>query len=296
MATKTRARPGPADRLPGEGLRRALRVVPGSVKVRVALILLTALAGLALGLWGLRQWPALQAAAGGGLLLGGGYAGWCRWPRWRWGIGPQCLGELPQPPGQRLRLSFDDGPTPGVTEVVLELLAQAGVRAAFFVLVDKARRHPALIRRIVAAGHTLGLHGEDHRLPYGRSADELTAVLGRARAELAKLAGQPLERIELYRPSHGIKTRALLQAVRRVGLRLCFWDYGVWDTDAPPPAVLLRRLRAVTPRDREPPPGPTILLHDGLGDLAGVPPHAAPLTAALRQWLTELPRAAPPGP
>ena len=206
------------------------------------------------------------------------------------------MAELPQPRGQRLRLTFDDGPTPGVTEEVLELLAAARVSAAFFVLVAKARRHPALIRRIVAQGHILGLHGEDHRLPYGRPADELAAVLGRARAELAELAGLPLTRIELYRPSHGIKTRALLQAVRRAGLRLCFWDYGVWDTDAPPPAVLVRRLRAVTPSDREPPPGPTILLHDGRGDFAGVPPHAAALTAALRQWLAELPRASPSAP
>lgn len=292
MAGKTR----PAGRRPGEGLRRALAVVPGAVKVRVALILLAAVGGLVLGLWGLRRWPGLQAMTAGVLLLGGGYAGWCRWPRWRWGLDPACLAELPQPRGQRLRLSFDDGPTPGVTEEVLELLGQAGVSAAFFVLVGKARRHPALIRRIVAQGHTLGLHGEDHRLPYGRTAAELTAVLGRARAELAELAGQPLARIELYRPSHGIKTRALVQAVRRAGLRLCFWDYGVWDTDAPPPAVLLRRLRAVTPRHGEPPPGPTILLHDGLGDLAAVPPHAASLTAALRQWLAELPHAAPPAP
>lgn len=264
---------------------RALRVVPAAVKVRVALILSAALGGLALGLWALRPWPGLQAATAGALLLGGGYRGWCRWPRWRWGIGPSCLAEQPQPRGQPLRLSFDDGPTPGLTEAVLELLAQAGVTAAFFVLVAKARRHPELIRRIVAAGHTVGLHGEDHRLPFGRSADELTSVLRRARAELAELAGQT---VTLYRPSHGIKTRALVTAVRRTGLRLCFWDYGVWDTDAPPPAVLVRRLRAVTPDPRAPLPGPTILLHDGLGDRTSVPPHAAALLAALQQWLAEL--------
>lgn len=269
---------------------RALRVVPTAVKVRVSLILLFALGGLALGLWQLRRWPVLQAVTAGALLFGGGYVGWCRWPRWRWGIGGKLLAELPQPRGQRLRLSFDDGPTPGVTEAVLELLAQAGVTAAFFVLVAKARRHPELIRRIVAAGHVVGLHGEDHRLPLGRRADELTAVLRRARAELAALTGQP---ITLYRPSHGIKTRALVIAVRRSGLRLCFWDYGVWDTDAPPPEVLLRRLRAVTPDDRARLPGPTILLHDGLGDSTGVPPHAAPLLAALQQWLTEARRTAP---
>ena len=269
---------------------RALRVVPAPVQLRVALILTAALAGAAAGLWLLRAHPGPLAIAATVGLLGGGYFAWCRWPRWRWWIGRPHLAELPQPPGQLLRLSFDDGPTPGVTDAILALLEQAGIRAAFFVLVAKARRHPDLLRRITAGGHILGLHGEDHRLPWGRSARELSAVLGRARSELAQLAGQP---IELYRPSHGIKTWALLRAVRRLGLRLCFWDYGVWDTDAPPPAILLRRLRAVTPAAPDPPPGPTILLHDGLGDQAAAPPHAAALLTALRTWLGELRRIDP---
>jgi peptidoglycan/xylan/chitin deacetylase (PgdA/CDA1 family) len=270
---------------------RALQVVPPAVQVRVTLILGAALLGLGLGLWLLRTWPGLQAGVGLGLLLSGGYVGWCRWPRWRWGIGRAQLAELPQPTGQPLRLSFDDGPTPGVTDAVLDLLAQAGVKASFFVLLAKARRHPELVRRIAAHGHILGLHGEDHRLPFGRSAGELMQVLAGARAELAELVGQP---IELYRPSHGIKTLALVVAVHRAGLRFCFWDYGVWDTDAPPPQVLVRRLRAVTPAPGAPPPGPTILLHDGLGDSTAVPPHAAAMTAALQQWLAELQRPAAP--
>jgi peptidoglycan/xylan/chitin deacetylase (PgdA/CDA1 family) len=263
---------------------RALRVVPGPVKVRVAAIVLTALAALGLLLWALRSYPILQGAAALFIALFGGYVGWCRWPRWRWGIARAQLHELPQPPGQPLRLSFDDGPTPEVTPLVLDLLAQAGVRASFFVLTQKARLHPELIRRIVAEGHILGLHGEDHRLPFGRPAEELAASLARARAELAQLAGQP---IELYRPSHGFKNPALLKAVRAAGLRLCFWDYGVWDTDAPPVAVLVQRLRAVTPAAGEPAPGPIVLLHDGLGDLLQCP-HAPAMTAALRQWLPTL--------
>lgn len=272
---------------------RALRVVPAKVKRRVAVLLGAALLALGLGLCGLRPWPAAQAVVAAGAMLAGGYFGWCRWPRWQWGIGRRQLGVLPQPARQLVRLSFDDGPTPGVTDAILALLAQAGVRASFFVLVAKARRHPDLLRRIAAAGHTLGLHGEDHRLPWGRSTKELAAVLGQARAELAQLAGQPVTAIALYRPSHGIKTLALVRAVRLLGLRLCFWDYGVWDTDAPPAAVLLRRLRAVTPTAAEPAPGPTILLHDGLGDLAAAPPHAPSLLAALQTWLPELVRPPP---
>lgn len=266
-------------------MRRALAVVPTAVKFRVAGILGAALSGVTLLLWALRAQPLLQAALAVLIGLGGGYAGWCRWPRWRWGIGRELLGELPQPEGQPLRLSFDDGPTPQVTEAVLDLLAQFGVKASFFVLVAKARLHPQLIARIVAEGHTLGLHGEDHRLPFGRSAGELGESLSRARAELAQLAGQP---IELYRPSHGFKNVALLSAVRAAGLRMCFWDYGVWDTDAPAAAVLLRRLRALTPQEAAPRPGPIVLLHDGLGDAPELPPHASPMTSALRDWLSAL--------
>lgn len=275
---------------------RALAVVPRKVKIRVAVILITAI-----GAWGSlgaigQAVPALRAylwTAQALILVAGLYVAWCLWPRLRTGIAAELLCELEQPPGQRVRLTLDDGPTPGVTDEVLGLLAASGVRASFFVLVAKARRHPELVRRIVQGGHVLGLHGEDHRSPFLRPAAELHASLGRARAELASIAGVP---VTLYRPSHGWKNRALIRAVRAAGLRICFWDYGVWDTDAPPVEVLLERLRAVTPRALAPGErGPLVLVHDGRGDEPGAPPHAAVLTAALRTWLAEV-GARPPAP
>lgn len=260
---------------------RALRVVPGKVKLRIAGALCGAALCIGSLLWALQGWWFLQTGLAAVLLSVGGYVGWCRWPRWRWGITAANLGDLQQPAQQRLRLTFDDGPTPGVTNVVLDRLQQHGIAASFFVLVSKARRHPDLVRRIVAEGHTLGLHGEDHRLPFGYGTAELQGSLERARTELAQLAGRP---IELYRPSHGFKNIALLRAVRRLGLRFCFWDYGVWDTDAPPADVLVQRMRAVVPGPDEV-PGPVLLLHDGLGDLPEIPPHAASMTAALSSFL-----------
>ena len=275
---------------------RALQVVPNPVKVRVVRILGSVMAALLLLLWLVRDWPlgALGLAIGCGAI--GGYVGWCRWPRWRWGISAANLGELPQPPGQLVRLTFDDGPTAGVTDVVLDLLAEHRVSASFFMLVKKAEAHPELVKRVLAEGHILGLHGEDHRLPFFRSALELTESLERARAKLEQIAGQ---RIELYRPSHGAKNLALLQAVRTLGLRLCFWDYGVWDTDAPPSEVLLARLRATLPTAAElvespQQIGPVVLLHDGLGDLPEIPPHARAMTEALGALLPQMRR--PPMP
>lgn len=253
-------------------------VVPGRVKLRTA-ALLVALGALSLGPW--LRLSAVAAALVQLAMVGAGlFVLWMLWPRWRVGIDADILCELPSLPTQRVRLSFDDGPTPGVTDRVLDRLAEQGIRAAFFVLLKKARSHPALIRRIVDSGHTLGLHGEDHRWPFFRSARELEQSLTRARRELEQIAGQP---VTLYRPSHGFKTAALLRAVRGAGLRLCFWDLGVWDTDAPPVAILTARLRATLADAGEAPP--VVLLHDGRGDEEGAPPHAEVLLAALSEWL-----------
>lgn len=262
------------------------RIVPAAVKLRygalialglglllVAVVMLPSRSGQYLG--------PVVALAMLGLGLPMSYALWCLLPDVQVGIAPALRGTLPCPPGQRVRLSFDDGPTPGLTDAVLDLLRQHNVQATFFLLTQKARRHPDLVRRIVAEGHTVGLHGDDHRLVLGESAAALTARLGQAQAELAAIAERP---ITLYRPSHGFKNRALLQALRRLGLRLVAWHFGVWDTDAPDPAVLLQRLRWATPRDADQ-SSPIVLLHDGRGDQANVPPHQDSLLQALAAWL-----------
>ena len=275
----------------GLPLPPALRIVPTHVKWRIARITLSISAALGGALYGLGctlpQTLRLPVLSLVGLMVLGtvGYAGWCLWPRWRWGIAADLRAALPCPTDQRVCLSFDDGPTPGLTDQILALLRQHGVQATFFVLTHKARRCPDLVRRIAAEGHGLGLHGEDHRVALFRSASDLQASLQRARDELSAIAGQP---ITLFRPSHGWKNRALLHAVRRVGLRLVFWDYGVWDTDAPPPPVLRKRLYWATPQGPRTDCPPTVLLHDGRDDLLTEPPHAQALLLALAGWLPSL--------
>lgn len=265
-------------------------VVPPIVRIRVAVAVLASCALSCLPwllLAGHPERPPWMALSGQiVLVLLGLYIGWCLWPRWQWFIPKTLRGSLPIPKGQRLCLTLDDGPTPGLTDAVLDLLRDRGLRASFFVLLPKARENQRLIRRIVTEGHLLGLHGEDHRAPFFRSADELAASLMRAKQELEALAG---EAIELYRPSHGWKNVALVRATARAGLKFCFWNIGVWDTDAPSLPTLLARLRLVSSglRDGQPRP-PVVLVHDGLGDIPGVPPHGSVLLAALIEWAGHL--------
>ena len=59
-------------------------------------------------------------------------------------------------------LTFDDGPSPATTPLVLKALADQCVRATFFLIGRNAAAHPALVRREIAAGHTVGHHSFSH--------------------------------------------------------------------------------------------------------------------------------------
>src|SRR6266852_1702156 len=65
-------------------------------------------------------------------------------------------------PRGRVTLTFDDGPDPAWTPRILDVLAQRGVHAAFFVVGGNAQSHPELVRREFAEGHTVGNHTFTH--------------------------------------------------------------------------------------------------------------------------------------
>ena len=74
-------------------------------------------------------------------------------------------------------------------DAVLALFEEAGVKATFFTLGWVAERHPALMRRIVAAGHEIASHGWDHDRVFTLSPKAFRADLRRAHAAIADAAG-----------------------------------------------------------------------------------------------------------
>ena len=59
-------------------------------------------------------------------------------------------------------LTFDDGPTPVITEWVLEQLAEYNALATFFLIGQNVQEHPELARQVMAAGHAIGNHTQTH--------------------------------------------------------------------------------------------------------------------------------------
>jgi len=64
--------------------------------------------------------------------------------------------------GNRIALTFDDGPTPGVTEPILDELKKRNIRATFFMIGQKVVAAPDLARRVAGEGHEIGNHTFSH--------------------------------------------------------------------------------------------------------------------------------------
>ena len=88
---------------------------------------------------------------------------------------------------------------------VLDLFADAGVKATLFTLGWVAERYPAIIRRAVAEGHEIASHGWDHRRVFTMTPDQFRTDIGRTRAVLEDVSGQ---KVTGYRaPSFSIDQR-----------------------------------------------------------------------------------------
>src|SRR6266404_6320197 len=90
-------------------------------------------------------------------------------------------------------LSFDNGPTPGITEGVLEVLARYGLLSTFFVIGQRleAPRNAALLQAISAAGHWIGNHTWSHSVAFG---DRPDAACAREEIDRAPTASRGCEK------------------------------------------------------------------------------------------------------
>jgi peptidoglycan/xylan/chitin deacetylase (PgdA/CDA1 family) len=153
-------------------------------------------------------------------------------------------------------LTFDDGPNPDATPLILDTLAEKGVRATFFVLGSHAERWPELVRRISHEGHQLGNHGYFHRKLQFKSPFYVSRDI-RLGIRAIKRAGAPAPRY--FRAPHGFRSPWTTPIASSYGERTVGWSLGVWDSDRPGVDEIVKRtLEGVSP-------GSIVLLHDGDG-------------------------------
>jgi peptidoglycan/xylan/chitin deacetylase (PgdA/CDA1 family) len=112
-------------------------------------------------------------------------------------------------------LTFDDGPDPATTPLLLDLLAEQRIPATFFVTGWRAEQYPQLIRQIVSRGHTVGNHSFHHsRYRMFWQASLLSREITDTQAALSRLGIVPLA----FRPPVGITTPAMGKLLALKGL------------------------------------------------------------------------------
>jgi peptidoglycan/xylan/chitin deacetylase (PgdA/CDA1 family) len=160
-------------------------------------------------------------------------------------------------PRQRVAfLTFDDGPNPGVTERVLEVLEREAVPATFFMVGKHVERHRDTALAVARAGHEIGNHTYSHmklhRVGPRRAADEIR----RGHDTIAELVGA-IPRS--FRAPHGYRSPFVARALAPYRYQVFGWTFGVWDTARPGADRIRARVRNGLR------PGSILLLHDGDG-------------------------------
>jgi len=165
-----------------------------------------------------------------------------------WRLFPEILWRVPAKE-KNLYLTFDDGPTPGVTEFVLDTLDQFNAKATFFCIGKNVTAHPELYATLLKKGHAVGNHTHNH-LNGWETADELYYD---NIAQCAEMVNS-----NLFRPPYGKISLSQLHFLKTKYL-VVMWDVlsGDFDAQLSPEKCLNNVLH----HTRE---GSIIVLHDSM--------------------------------
>ena len=132
-------------------------------------------------------------------------------------------------------LTFDDGPIPEVTEWVLDLLKQKGVKATFFCIGDNVQKHPTIFKRTLEEGHTIGNHTQNHLKGWIQDTTTYLENTSLAEKTMTKASNKVQENIPsfpLFRPPYGKIKRRQAKKLRKKGYEIIMYRTVAYDWDA----------------------------------------------------------------
>jgi peptidoglycan/xylan/chitin deacetylase (PgdA/CDA1 family) len=151
-------------------------------------------------------------------------------------------------------LTFDDGPIPKMTPLVLEILQQYDVKATFFCVGENVEKHEDVLEEVIKAGHQIGNHTYQHLDGWKTSEKEyLDNVESCHQVIMDKIESQPL-----FRPPYGKSTRSQLQRLKN-SYKIIMWDVlsGDFDESITPESCLKNTIKATQN-------GSIVIFHDNL--------------------------------
>lgn len=158
--------------------------------------------------------------------------------------------------GHRVWLTFDDGPHPDHTPIVLDSLKQAGVRATFFVVGRMAHYYGAtLLGRMHDEGHGIGNHSYTHPRLAELDEAKVRDELARTDELISKYHGDK----KLFRPPYGNYNRTVLNVAEGLGYKAIIWsvDPEDWNPENQPDRWVTTALGLLKGQEES-----VVLMHD----------------------------------
>lgn len=129
---------------------------------------------------------------------------------------------------KKVYLTFDDGPIPEVTEWVLSELKKHKAKATFFCIGDNVKKHPEVLKKVFADGHSVGNHTFNHLNGWKTATEDYI--------ENSILCEKVLDDFDskskkLFRPPYGKIKPSQSKILRKLGYKIIMWDVISYDFD-----------------------------------------------------------------
>jgi peptidoglycan/xylan/chitin deacetylase (PgdA/CDA1 family) len=126
----------------------------------------------------------------------------------------------------KVLLTFDDGPNPGTTEIILKKLSEEKIKALFFCVGNNIQKYPDLINQIKEADHTFGNHTFNHKVLNKISNEEKDYQI----SSVNKIFKEQFDiKLKYFRPSHGRFQLSTSSLMKKHQLKNIMWSLLTYD-------------------------------------------------------------------
>lgn len=160
---------------------------------------------------------------------------------------------------RKIILTFDDGPHPRTTPLVLDILRRRNLKAVFFVLGIQAMKYPELLKQIHEEGHIIGNHSFSHKNLARVTSEKLEEEISRTSEIIEKVTGK---KPEYMRPPYGAMNKSVLRSVHQHGMKIVLWTVDPKDWQQKSETGIVRSLEKQLGFARGDFKGGAVLLHD----------------------------------
>jgi peptidoglycan/xylan/chitin deacetylase (PgdA/CDA1 family) len=156
-------------------------------------------------------------------------------------------------------LTFDDGPTPEITDWTLSLLKQYDAKATFFCIGENISQHPNVFKRIKEAGHSIGNHTYNHLNGWHSSNDVYFNNIVKCEEVIDTYSGKLTLQEKLFRPPYGKITLKQFKFLKKRKYKVIMWDVlsADFDTKITPDQCAQNVLKNIQP-------GSILIFHDSI--------------------------------